>query len=130
MEQSPPNKPSWEVHIIKYPTSNASGGSIVFRVHHSIADGYSIMRLLLSSLQRADNPSLLPTFPSRKRSKPEFGNKRSSMRLPRFFNSILDFAWNLRNSSEVDDKTPIRSGNEGVEFQPFVLSHIRCAITC
>ncbi|KAI4305496.1 hypothetical protein L6164_028859 [Bauhinia variegata] len=129
MQESPPNKPSWEVHIIKYPTSNASGGSIAFRVHHSIADGFSIMSLLLSSLRRADNPSLPLTFPSRQRSKPEFGNKRSSMRLPGFFNSVLDFAWNLLNSTEVDDRTPIRSGDEGVEFHPFVLSHLTFAIT-
>ncbi|KAI4305494.1 hypothetical protein L6164_028857 [Bauhinia variegata] len=56
MQESPPNKRSWEVHIIKYPTSNASG-------------------------------------------------------------------------AEVDDKTPIRSGDEGVEFHPFVLSHLTFAIT-
>ncbi|KAI4305154.1 hypothetical protein L6164_028540 [Bauhinia variegata] len=129
MQESPPNKPSWKVHIIKYPTSNASGGSIAFRIHYSIADGFSIMSLLLSSLRRADNPSLPLTFPSRQRSKPEFGNKRSSLRLPGFFNSVLDFAWNLLNSTEVDDKTPIRSGDEGVEFHPFVLSHLTFAIT-
>ncbi|KAI4305166.1 hypothetical protein L6164_028552 [Bauhinia variegata] len=86
MQESPPNKPSWEVHIIKDRTSNASGGSIVFRVHHSIADGFSIMGLLPSSLRRADNPSLPLTFPSRQRSKTELGNKRSSMRLLGFYN--------------------------------------------
>ncbi|KAI4305155.1 hypothetical protein L6164_028541 [Bauhinia variegata] len=129
MEESPPNKPSWEVHIIKYPTTNASGGSIACRVYHSIADGFSIMSLLLSSLRRADIPSLPLSFPSRQRSKPELGNKRSSMRLPGFFNSMIDFAWNLLNSTEVDDKTPIRSGDEGVEFHPFVLSHLTFAIT-
>ncbi|KAE8660899.1 putative Bifunctional methylthioribulose-1-phosphate dehydratase/enolase-phosphatase E1 2 [Hibiscus syriacus] len=64
MEQLPHNRPLWNIHIIKYPTSNAAG-NIIFKLHHSLGDGYSLMGALLSCLQRADNPSVPLTFPSR-----------------------------------------------------------------
>ncbi|CAK9171067.1 unnamed protein product [Ilex paraguariensis] len=61
MDQLPQDQPLWEVHIIKYPTSNAAG-SVVLKLHHALGNGYSLTGALLSSLQRADDPSLLPTF--------------------------------------------------------------------
>ena len=57
MLQLPQSQPLWEIHLIKYPTSNAAG-TIIFKIHHAIGDGYSLMGALLSCLQRADNPSL------------------------------------------------------------------------
>ncbi|KAI8008223.1 O-acyltransferase WSD1 [Camellia lanceoleosa] len=63
-DQPPQNRPLWEIHIIKYPTTNASG-HIIFKLHHALGDGYSLMGALLSSTQRADNPSIPLTFPSR-----------------------------------------------------------------
>ncbi|XP_034905888.1 wax ester synthase/diacylglycerol acyltransferase 4-like [Populus alba] len=61
--QLPQSQPLWEIHLIKYPTSNAAG-TVIFKIHHAIGDGYSLMGALLSCLQRADNPSLPLTFPS------------------------------------------------------------------
>ncbi|XP_028055413.1 uncharacterized protein LOC114259580 [Camellia sinensis] len=63
-DQLPQNRPLWEIHIIKFPTTNASG-HIIFKLHHALGDGYSLMGALLSSTQRADNPSIPLTFPSR-----------------------------------------------------------------
>ncbi|XP_052116166.1 wax ester synthase/diacylglycerol acyltransferase 4-like isoform X2 [Arachis duranensis] len=98
MEKFPKNKPLWEAHIIKYPTKNAAG-TLIFKFHHAIGDGYTIMGLLLSSLQRHDDPSLPLLFPS----------KSSS-------------------SSNNNDETPIRSNVEGVEFLPITISHISFSI--
>ncbi|KAI4297171.1 hypothetical protein L6164_037072 [Bauhinia variegata] len=128
MEQLPQNKPLWEVHQIIYPTSKAAG-SLIFKVNHALGDGYSLMGVILSCFERADNPSLPLTFPSSKRSKPKFHNRNIFMRLPQlasiFFNSISDFGCGLLKSRVVeDDKTPIRSGDEGVEFRSFVISNM------
>ncbi|KAJ1397528.1 O-acyltransferase, WSD1, N-terminal [Sesbania bispinosa] len=61
MERTPQDKPLWEIHVIKYPTSNAAG-TLIFKLHHALGDGYSLMGALLSCLRRADDPSLPLTF--------------------------------------------------------------------
>ncbi|KAK2420278.1 O-acyltransferase WSD1 [Trifolium repens] len=70
-EHLPQNRPLWEIHIIKYPTKNAAG-TLVFKLHHALGDGYSLMGALLSCLERADNPSLPFTLPSSQRPKTNF----------------------------------------------------------
>lgn len=127
LEMLPQDKPLWEVHVIKYPTSNAPG-TVVFKLHHALGDGYSLMGALLSCLQRADNPSLPLTFPSRQRSSSSTMDDRRDKRsmfsyVPVIFSSVVntiwDVCWGISKSSLIeDDRTPIRSGNEGVEFHP------------
>ncbi|KAL1819769.1 hypothetical protein ACET3Z_014638 [Daucus carota] len=68
MEELPASLPLWQIHKFKYPTSSGVQGSVIFKLHHSLGDGYSLMGALLSCLQRADNPSLPLTFPSRQSS--------------------------------------------------------------
>ncbi|CAK9149498.1 unnamed protein product [Ilex paraguariensis] len=129
MDQFPQNRPLWEIHIIKYPTSNAAG-SVIFKIHHSLGDGYSLMGALLSCLQRADNPSLPLTFPSRQSSsKPRHDSVSIFRWVPRFIsgmvNSVSDIGWSLLKSSVVeDDQTPIRSGEDGVQFRPVTITTI------
>ncbi|KAL2245838.1 UNVERIFIED_CONTAM: O-acyltransferase WSD1 [Sesamum indicum] len=122
MEQLPQNRPLWEIHILKYPTKNAAG-NLIFKLHHSLGDGYSLMGALLSCLQRLDNPLMPLTFPSRQSK--DGGNHTLLGRVPRFFTGLLhtacDFGWSLLKSSLIkDDKSPIRSGEDGVEFRPIV----------
>ncbi|XP_052177580.1 wax ester synthase/diacylglycerol acyltransferase 7-like [Diospyros lotus] len=127
LEQIPPNRPLWEVHIIKYATSNAAG-NWVFKLHHSLGDGYSLMGTLLSCLQRADNPSLPLTFPSiRSNSKQKDGKIRSVFKvvprvLSKLANTVLDLGFGLMKSNFVEDgRTPIRSG-EDVQFRPITVT--------
>ncbi|KVI04342.1 O-acyltransferase, WSD1, C-terminal [Cynara cardunculus var. scolymus] len=123
MDSLPQTRPLWEIHIVKYPTSNASG-SLVFKLHHALGDGFSLMGALLSCLQRADNPSLPLTFPSfQKAPKPDNEIKSLISIVPHAFssalNTVLDFGWSILKSSFLEDsRTPIRSGEEGVEFRP------------
>ncbi|KAE8645785.1 hypothetical protein Csa_017199 [Cucumis sativus] len=121
------NKPLWEIHIIKYPTSNAAA-NLILKFHHSLGDGYSVMGLLISSMKRADNPSLPLTFPSRKINSDDHNNKNLRHVLnyvPSFMNSVLDFGWSIIKSSVLeDDLTPIRSGGDGVEFRPVAICTI------
>ncbi|PIN14796.1 hypothetical protein CDL12_12570 [Handroanthus impetiginosus] len=124
MEQLPQNRPLWEIHILKYPTKNAAG-NLIFKLHHSLGDGYSLMGALLSCLQRLDNPLMPLTFPSRQSSARPNDNLAFFRWVPRFFTGVVhtayDFGSSLLKSTLVkDDKSPIRSGGEGVEFRPFV----------
>lgn len=84
------HRPLWEIHIIKYPTSNAAGNWI-FKLHHSLGDGYSLMGALLSCLKRLDNPSLPVTFPSRQ-STLKFPSKSQGIftAVPRFFTRLFN----------------------------------------
>ena len=87
MNEFPHNKPLWEIHIVKYPTSNAAS-AIIFKLHHALGDGYSLMGALLSCLQRTDDPSLPLTFPSRQRSE----SKSDRFRVCKILYMILDGA--------------------------------------
>ena len=131
-ERTPQSKPLWEIHIIKYRTTNATG-TIIFKLHHALGDGYSLMGALLSCLQRADDPSLPLSFPSRTPSDSQYTKKSLFKKLPSvifsFFNSISDFGWSIMKARMIkDDKTPIRSGFEGTESQPFTLSNISLSL--
>ncbi|KAI9119426.1 hypothetical protein K1719_010101 [Acacia pycnantha] len=53
----------WEVHIVNYPTSSVAS-SLIFKLHHALGDGYSVIGALFSCLQRADHPSLPLSFSS------------------------------------------------------------------
>ncbi|KAH7533244.1 hypothetical protein FEM48_Zijuj04G0109700 [Ziziphus jujuba var. spinosa] len=124
------NKPLWEIHIVKYPTTKAAG-NVIFKLHHALGDGYSLMGALLSCLQRAENPSLPLTFPSRRSSRSMINREKRSVfsYIPHFFSSIFetvsDFSWSILKSSLIEDhQTAIRSGNEGLEFQPTIITTI------
>ncbi|KAM7503441.1 hypothetical protein LguiB_002345 [Lonicera macranthoides] len=129
MDPLPQSQPLWQIHLIKYPTNN-SHGNIIFKIHHALGDGYSIIGVLLSCLQRVDNPSLPLTFPSRQSNSNSGGSggDRSINHVPRvilgFFNTMLDFGWSFLKSSVIEDDTsPIRSGgNTGVEFRPVTIT--------
>ncbi|GLU06408.1 hypothetical protein SLE2022_234470 [Rubroshorea leprosula] len=132
MEPFPQNRPLWEIHFFKYPTSNAAGNWI-FKLHHSLGDGFSLMGALLSCLKRADDPSLPPTLPSfglnaRRRN---IENQRNSLlsTVSKFFslasNTISDIFESITKSTLIkDDQSPIWSGNDGVEFSPFTTTTI------
>ncbi|GLT63748.1 hypothetical protein SLA2020_362870 [Shorea laevis] len=131
MEPFPQSRPLWEIHIFKYPTSNAAGNWI-FKLQHSVGDGFSLMGALLSSLKRADDLSLPPTLPSfglnaRRRN---IENQRNSLlcTVSKFFslasNTISDIFGSITKSTLIkDDQSPIWSGN-GVEISPFTTTTI------
>ncbi|XP_016648928.1 PREDICTED: O-acyltransferase WSD1-like [Prunus mume] len=121
-ERYPQGKPLWEVHIIKYPTSNAAG-NVIFKFHHALGDGYSLMGALISTLQRADNPSLPLTFPSRQRSELK---KRENFFVTKIFssacNTISDIWWGISKTLKEDELTPIKSSNDAIEFRPSTIA--------
>ncbi|KAH7669205.1 CoA-dependent acyltransferases protein [Dioscorea alata] len=129
MEPLPFRKPLWDVSVIKYPTSTAAG-TFVFRLHHALGDGYSLMAALFSCLKRVDDPSLPLTFPS---SKPRrgwdsflgFAQELSYACV----NTIRDFGWSLMKSSVMEDSvSAIRSGVPFVESRPINLSYFELSL--
>ena len=120
------NKPLWEIHIINCPTSNAVG-NLIFKIHHSLGDGYSLMGVLISTMTRAHNPSLPLTFPSRTIKAEQSGHILGcvSQFLLSSMNTVLDFCGNMMKSSVLEDHlTPIRSGRDDVEFRTFAIRTI------
>ncbi|XP_065876400.1 wax ester synthase/diacylglycerol acyltransferase 4-like [Euphorbia lathyris] len=122
MEKFPENQPLWEMLIIKYPTKQAAG-NIIFKLHHSFGDGFSLMGALLSCLKRADNPSIPLTFPTAQIHSINSQNSIFNV-VPKILSSmyytISDF-WSaiaVRSGLVEDDISPIRSGHSGVEFLP------------
>lgn len=133
-ETFPQCRPLWEVHFFKYPTSQAAE-HIIFKIHHAIGDGYSLMGALLSCLQNAHNPSLPITFPSLKGSNSETGGllPRVFEFVPEVLSSVFYTAWDFsssifKGSGVEDDRTPIRSGIDGVEFRPMSVSTLTLSI--
>ncbi|KAK9150145.1 hypothetical protein Syun_008454 [Stephania yunnanensis] len=127
--QLPQWRPLWELHIFTYPTSSAAG-AVIFKLHHSLGDGYSLMGALFSCFRKLDDPSLPPTLPSLGFNfRSTLDEKSITRKVPRLFsmlfNTFSDFTWSLFKSSVLkDDKSPIRSGAEGVEFLPITISTV------
>jgi len=74
----PTDRPLWQVHFIERPPQ---GGAVLFRVHHSIADGIRVSQIVMSLCDDARGRPLIPA-PS-----PEASNLVTGMR--RSFTSSL-----------------------------------------
>ncbi|GJV43244.1 O-acyltransferase WSD1-like protein, partial [Tanacetum coccineum] len=59
------SKPMWDLHLLHLKTSDAEAIGI-FRIHHSLGDGTSLMSLLLACTRQISNPDLVPSVPSHK----------------------------------------------------------------
>ncbi|TXG55138.1 hypothetical protein EZV62_020394 [Acer yangbiense] len=129
-EKLPVTRPLWQIHLINYPTSNSNAASsMIFKIHHSIGDGFSLIGVLLSCLQRADDPSLPLTFPSVPLSSTNKDSNGLFKKVSRIFsvvtNTVSDFYTSIVWSSLLeDDMSPIRSGVAGVEFRPFSVATV------
>ncbi|KAI3956725.1 hypothetical protein MKW92_048376 [Papaver armeniacum] len=119
----PEKQPLWDIHIFNYPTRENVQGSLIFRMHHALGDGFSIMGAIFSCLKRADNPSLPLTFPAAGPSKSSTVKntalKKMGSLVSGFWNSAAGFAWSVLQSTVLeDDQTVIRSCTPGLEFMP------------
>ncbi|XP_058092156.1 wax ester synthase/diacylglycerol acyltransferase 4-like [Magnolia sinica] len=128
LDRLPENRPLWEIHIIKYPTSNAAG-TVVFKLHHALGDGFSLMGALFSCFKRADDPSLPLTFPTKNPSlkshwKAEAWKKVSNIAAGCWY-TASDFVQSVLHGTVLeDDRTAIRSGTPQLEFEQFTISTV------
>uniref|UniRef100_A0A6N2KH54 Uncharacterized protein n=1 Tax=Salix viminalis TaxID=40686 RepID=A0A6N2KH54_SALVM len=128
-EQFPQSQPLWEVHVLNYPTSHAAS-NIIFKLHHSLGDGFSLMGALFSFFKRADNPSLPLSFPSVQSHTSKNGRSFNIFRkVPTFFSSVYnsasDFCSSIISSClDKEAETTIRSRHSGVESLPVAITTI------
>ncbi|KAL8234993.1 hypothetical protein R6Q59_021093 [Mikania micrantha] len=121
------SKPLWELHLLDIKTTSDEGTG-VFRVHHSLGDGLSLMTLFLASTRQSSDIDALPTLPvSKKSGYIKFGSCWSFIKV--FWNSIVAVImfvftfWFLK-----DTDTPLKA-NMGVENRPrrFVRKSLKLA---
>ncbi|CAN0922493.1 Wax ester synthase/diacylglycerol acyltransferase 5 [Linum grandiflorum] len=62
------SKPLWELHLLNVKTSDAEAVG-VFKIHHSVGDGASLVSLLLACTRNSSDPQVLPTLPVRRRTR-------------------------------------------------------------
>lgn len=114
------SKPLWELHLLNNKTSDAEAVG-VFRIHHSMGDGASLISLLLACTRKTLDPEALPSVPENIRA----GSTNSGgiwWFLSAFW-SVLRLIWNTLVDVLLfgvtimfmkDTKTPIK-GAPGVE---------------
>ncbi|TXG48739.1 hypothetical protein EZV62_024614 [Acer yangbiense] len=62
------SKPLWELHLLNVKSSEAEATG-VFRIHHSLGDGASLISLLLACTRKTSDPKALPSVPEHKDTK-------------------------------------------------------------
>ncbi|XP_076909931.1 wax ester synthase/diacylglycerol acyltransferase 11-like [Bidens hawaiensis] len=110
------SKPLWDLHLLDIKTSNDEGTG-VFRFHHSLGDGLSLMTLLLATTRQSSDTNALPTLPKSKNSGYiKFSSAWSLVQM--LWNSIVAvvmFIFTLLFHKDTD--TPLKAG-VGVENRP------------
>ncbi|KAK7832523.1 o-acyltransferase wsd1 [Quercus suber] len=113
MEHFSQNKPLWEIHMV----------DIQQAMQLVLSYSSSTMRLVMATL------SWVHFFHSQKVAVKVFVESVSTLFF--IFNSVSDFGWSMLKSTLVkDDRTPIRSGAEGVEYQPIIVSNMIFSMDC
>ncbi|KAM3326532.1 wax ester synthase/diacylglycerol acyltransferase 11 [Capsicum chacoense] len=110
-------KPLWDIHFLNVKTHNAECVG-VFRIHHSLGDGTSLISLLLACTRQTADEHKLPTIPTKKRRPAPSGysTKNGPCRLLGAFclfirmlvNTVVDvFMFIITIAFLKDTKTPI-----------------------
>ncbi|CAN1793906.1 Wax ester synthase/diacylglycerol acyltransferase 11 [Linum perenne] len=121
-------QPLWDLHILNIKTAPDSESLGVFRIHHSLGDGTSLMSLLLACTRQMSDPEALPTIPTRKPKKEDdvewVGRVtwrmmvKVWMMVVLMWNTALDvLAFFLTAIGLTDTETALK-GPEGVEHLP------------
>ncbi|KAI3711729.1 hypothetical protein L1987_70272 [Smallanthus sonchifolius] len=110
------SKPLWVLHLLDIKTSDAEGTG-VFRFHHSLGDGLSLMTLFLACTRQSADIDALPTL---------HVSKETTYIKVTSFCSVLKVLWNSVVAMMLfvftvlflkDDETPLK-GSLGVENKP------------
>ncbi|KAH7834424.1 hypothetical protein Vadar_015881 [Vaccinium darrowii] len=107
------DKPLWEVHLLR------AHNCMVFRIHHALGDGISLMSMLLEWGRRADEPHQSPSTGSLGTSSLNKNQRRELWKLVvwMFMNVVFIVEFVLRALWVKDQRTAV-SGGAGVELWP------------
>lgn len=117
------DKPLWEIHVLM------AHKCAVFRVHHALGDGISLVKLLLTCCRRADDPNALPVMVSKEedlKNENRYNELRAMRKKSRTVWGILKLLWLtfififkfIGRALWVRDKKTCLSGGKGVELWP------------
>ncbi|KAJ0024009.1 hypothetical protein Pint_07653 [Pistacia integerrima] len=108
--------PVWDLHLLNLRTSDAESVA-VFRVHHSLGDGVSLMSYFLTCNRKICNPEEPPTIPIIQKLNPSktagrFRGKfiKSWLAIVLFWNILVDVVMFLATALSLlnDTKTPLK----------------------
>ncbi|KAG6707040.1 hypothetical protein I3842_06G011300 [Carya illinoinensis] len=117
------SKPLWELHLLNIKTSDAEAVG-VFRIHHSMGDGASLISLLLACTRKTSDPEALPSVPVKKGAGSTFNSPAGFwwffsaiwLFLRLIWNTMVDVLLFVATTLFLKDmKTPIK-GAPGVEL--------------
>ncbi|CAL5377396.1 unnamed protein product [Camellia sinensis] len=111
------DKPLWEVHLLR------PYNCILFRIHHALGDGISLMSMLLACCRRADDPDRRPTIESVGASKERGERERRWNRVVErgvkaVWLTVVFVVEFVMRSLWVRDRRTAVSGGAGVELWP------------
>ncbi|KAG6414988.1 hypothetical protein SASPL_122387 [Salvia splendens] len=115
------DKPLWEIHLL------LANKTLIFRVHHALGDGISLMSLLLSCCRRADDPSRMPSIGGVGAAASGQGTRRMNLWtivLAVWYTLLYVVEFILRSAWRRDRTTAV-SGGAGVELWPRKLTTAR-----
>ncbi|PIM99635.1 hypothetical protein CDL12_27870 [Handroanthus impetiginosus] len=116
----PTDKPLWEIHLLM------AHKTMVFRVHHALGDGISLMSMLLSCCRRADDPAQRPTIggvAAASAPRRRWSHVWTLLKVV-WFTLVYVLEFGLRVMC-LRDKTTAVSGGSGVELWPRRLATAR-----
>ncbi|KAH0729518.1 hypothetical protein KY290_000640 [Solanum tuberosum] len=122
------SKPMWDLHLLNVKTSDAESVGI-FRIHHSLGDGTSLMSLLLACTRQTADPDKVPTIPGNKKRVIHSSAHNSTKGLHRyvmkiwffmklFWNTVVDVLMFMATIMFLKDTTTPIKGTPGSVFKP------------
>uniref|UniRef100_A0A7N0T3A3 Diacylglycerol O-acyltransferase n=1 Tax=Kalanchoe fedtschenkoi TaxID=63787 RepID=A0A7N0T3A3_KALFE len=117
------SKPLWEIHVLMAHTC------AVFRVHHALGDGISLVKLLLTCCRREDDPTAYPLMISKDadlKDQEKYNELRAMRKKSHTVWGIVKLLWLtllfifkfLGRALWVKDRKTALSGGKGIELWP------------
>ncbi|KAG6505928.1 wax ester synthase/diacylglycerol acyltransferase 11-like [Zingiber officinale] len=118
------SRPLWELHVLNLRTSEAAAVA-VFRIHHSLGDGLSLISLLLACTRRTADPTSLPTLPQQRLPLPPPPRSNALLTGILFLWALIVLTWNtaadlfdlLASSAWLKDTPTPLKGGAGTELR-------------
>ncbi|XP_021760300.1 O-acyltransferase WSD1-like [Chenopodium quinoa] len=116
------SRPLWEIHILHLELSEDVKGIGIFRIHHSLGDGTSLISLMLALTRKTSDPTALPTIPVQKTyidddKHPKWFIWRWILALwwmlVLSWNTVIDVLMFVATSIFLKDKSPLKSSSRG-----------------
>lgn len=118
------DKPLWEVHLLM------AHRCLVFRCHHALGDGITLMSIFMGCCRRIDDPEAPPSMVPKRNSGPKGGKwweRAWLIFVMIWFSLVFAMEFVLRSLWVSDQKTVI-SGGAGVELWPRKLATAKLSI--